>query len=121
MQPFRINLINSLVFIVCGIIGFTSHYVTLGNYEQTALIPCVLGTLLLVMTPSMKSGSVVISRVVTVLTLLFGIVVFILLLTGMGSDKVTARRMILLTVIALSNFSSLGLYLNSWMEERKKG
>lgn len=120
MRPFKINLLNSFVFIFCGLIGFISHYVLYGDYQQDALIPFVLGTLLLVMTPYMRMGSVVISRIVTWLTFLFGIIVLLLLLDSMGSDKATARNMILLTVIALSCFSSFGLYLNKWMTERGK-
>lgn len=120
MQPYKVNFLNSLVFIICGLIGFISHYVAMGEYHQTALIPFVLGMLLMVMTPGLKSGNIVISRLVTGLTLLFGIIVLLMLVMRMGSDKVTARRMILLSIIALSSFASLGAYLNKWVKERKK-
>jgi len=120
MQSYKINLINSLVFIICGLIGFISHYVIIGDYQQAALIPCVLGTLLLVMTPSMRNGNKLINRVVTALTLLVGIIVLVSLFAGAGSGHTTARRMILLAVIALSSFSSLVWYLNNWMAQRKK-
>ncbi len=119
--PYKINILNSLVFIGCGLVGFIAHYLRLGDYQQNALIPFVLGVLLLVMTPSLKSGSAVITKVVTVLTLLFGIIVLALLVQNMGSDQASARRMILLTIIALSSFASFGMYLNIWMEERRKG
>ena len=120
MQPYKINALNSVVFIVCGLAGFISHYVSLNEYEPTCLIPFVLGVLLLVMTPGMRSGSVTISRVVTVLTFVFGVIVLLMLFWSMGSDKVTARRMLLLTVIALSSFASFGMYLNDWIESRKQ-
>ena len=121
MRPYHINTLNSLVFIVCGLIGFIAHYVKLGDYQQDALIPFVLGLLLLVMTPSLKNGSAVIGKVVMALTLVFGVIVLWLLLSNMGDDKTSARKMILLTVIAVSCFASFGMYLNNWMVERKKG
>jgi hypothetical protein len=120
MRPFKINFLNSLVFILCGVAGFVSHYAVYSSYNQQTLIPVVLGMLLLVMTPYMRTGSRVISRIVTLLTLIFGIIVLLMLFTCMGSDKVTARRMIILTIIALSSFASLGLYLSTWVAERRK-
>ena len=120
MPPYKINFLNALVFIVCGMIAFFTHYIKLGGFHQTSLIPFVLGLLLMVMTPVMKSGSVLVSRAVTLLTLLFGVIVAAMLMMNMGSDKVTARKMILLTVMALSSFGSFGIYLNDWMEERKR-
>lgn len=118
-QPYKVNALNSLVFIICGLAGFIAHYFQLGDYQQTALIPFVLGTLLLVMTPGMKSGNTIIRTAVMVLTFLFGIIVFGMLLKCVGKDVASARKMILLTVIALSCFASFGVYLNNWVEERK--
>lgn len=120
MQPYKINLINSLVFIACGIIGFISHYVILGGYQQSTLIPCILGTLLLVMTPPMRNGNILISKLVAALTLFFGIVVLTILITNAATDNVTARRIILLGIIAASSFLSLAWYLNNWMAQRQR-
>ncbi len=120
MPQHRVNFLNSLVFIACGIFGFLSHYFNLGEYEQATLIPFVLGILLLVMTPSIKNGSVVIKKVVTALTFVFGSIVLYLLFKNMGSDQNSARKMIVLTLIALSSFASFGLYLSNWIDEKKK-
>jgi hypothetical protein len=120
MPSYKINLINSLVFISCGLIGFISHYVILGGYQQATLIPCILGTLLLVMTPSMRNGNKLINRVVTALTLLFGTIVLVSLLTGSGNGNATARRIVLLAIIAISSFTSLVWYLNNWMLQKRK-
>ncbi len=120
MQSYKINLINSLVFIICGMIGFISHYARLGDYQQATLIPCILGTLLLVMTPPMRNGNILIGKLVTALTLFFGIVVLAILITNATGNSVTARRIILLAIIALSSFSSLAWYLNNWMVQKKK-
>ena len=118
-QSYKINVLNSLVFIVCGLIGFLAHYLQWGDYQQTALIPFVLGILLLVMTPGMKSGNTIIRRAVFVLTFVFGVIVSGMLIECSGNDATSARKMILLAVIALSCFASFGVYLNNWMEERK--
>ncbi|GIV33896.1 MAG: hypothetical protein KatS3mg031_1431 [Chitinophagales bacterium] len=120
MSPYKINLINSLVFISCGIFGFASHYLKLGEYQQEALIPLVLGLLLLVMTPGLRAGNVVIRKLVSFLTLLFGIIVLYLLIKSVGTDQSSARKMIVLTLIALSCFASFGVYLSSWIAEKKK-
>lgn len=118
-QSYKINALNSLVFIVCGLIGFLAHYLQWGDYQQAALIPFVLGILLLVMTPAMKSGNTVVRWAVVALTLLFGVIVSCMLIQCSGSDTTSARKMILLAVIALSCFASFGVYLNNWMEEKK--
>ena len=120
MQSYKINLINSLVFIICGIIGFIAHYIVQGGYEQSALIPCVLGMLLLVMTPSVKNGSLIIGRTVIGLTFLFGVIVLVMLIINIGSSKVTTLMAVLLILIALSSFCSLVFYLNNWMDQKKK-
>ena len=119
-QSYKINALNALVFIVCGLIGFLAHYLQWGDYQQAALIPFVLGILLLVMTPGMKSGNMIIRSVVVGLTFIFGVIVCGMLIKCSGSDVTSARKMILLTVIALSCFASFGVYLNNWIEQRKK-
>lgn len=119
-HPYKINIFNSFVFMSCGLVGFVLHYVKLGDYEQTALIPFVLGVLLLVMTPGMKSGIAIIRKTVIVLTFIFGVVVLVMLVRNMGNDEASARKMILLAIIALSSFYSFGIYLNNWMEERRR-
>lgn len=119
-QPYKVNALNALVFILCGLIGFLAHYLQLGDYQQTALIPFVLGMLLLVLTPGMKSGNSLIRKAVMALTFLFGVVVAVMLVKCMGKDAASARKMIVLTVIALSCFTSFGVYLNNWVEEKKQ-
>jgi peptidoglycan/LPS O-acetylase OafA/YrhL len=119
-QSYKVNVINSLVFIVCSLIGFLAHYLQWGNYTQTALIPFVLGMLLLVMTPGMKSGNKLIRTAVVTLTLIFGLIVLVMLVNTAGNDKTSARKTILLTVIALSCFISFGIYLNNWKQEKRK-
>lgn len=120
MPPsYKINVLNAAVFIVCGLIGFLAHYLQWGDYQQTALIPFVLGVLLLVMTPGMKSGTGVVYTAVIILTFIFGVIVSGMLIKLSGSDTTSARKMILLTIIALSSFASFGVYINNWLEQRK--
>lgn len=118
-QSYKINALNASVFIICGLIGFLAHYLQWGDYQQTALIPFVLGILLLVMTPGMKSGTGVVYTAVIALTFIFGVIVSGMLIKLSGSDSTSARKMILLTIIALSCFASFAVYLNNWMEQRK--
>ena len=115
---YKVNIANSFVFILCGLMGFLLHYFQVGNYQQAALIPFILGLLLLVMTPGIKSGNKIICRVVMVLTFIFGSIVLAMLIINMGSDEASARKMILLTLIALSSFASFGFYLSKTIPKK---
>lgn len=107
---YKINLFNALVFMACGIGGFIGRYMEKGDFQPTALIPTVLGLLLLVMTPGMKSENKVITRVVILLTLVFGVFIGSMFFKEAALSPLTLKVTIF-GIITVSSFVSFVLYV----------
>ena len=119
-HPYKVNIFNSIVLIGCGLGGFIGRYLALTDYQPTALIPFVLGVLLLVMTPGLKSENKIIIMVVVGLTLIFGIVISAMIVGELHGGNSNFRKITVFAIIAVSSFVSLILYLTQYRAHRKE-
>ena len=66
MKAYKASLLNSLILIVCGLWGFYSNV----DSQPTALIPAIIGVLLLGMNDGIKRENKTIAHIAVFLTLL---------------------------------------------------
>ncbi|MEM9258731.1 MAG: hypothetical protein AAGA62_03730 [Bacteroidota bacterium] len=113
MTPATASLINALLLLGLGAYGYFSS----DTPSATALIPAVVGLVLLLCNPGIKSGNKVIAHVAVLLTLLM---VFGLIKPLMGamerSDTAAVTRV---SIMLLSTIIAMVFFVRNFINNRK--
>ncbi len=115
MKAASANILNAMVLIAAGIIGYFLIPAEHGPQSPTALIPAVFGVLFLVLHKGIASGNKVISHIVVVLTLLL---LIMCIWRFMITSDWNAKKYIFLACI-ISNAVALIAFIKSFIEARK--
>jgi hypothetical protein len=115
MKAAQANLLNAIVLLAAGIIGYFFIIPETGVKAPTALIPAAFGLLFLVLQKGVATSNKIVAHVVVVLTavLLFICVIRFFKIEGWGAKKYIFLACILSNVIALIAF------VGSFIEARK--
>ena len=114
MKPYIASFINALILISFGLWA----YFTSENPSMTALIPVIIGGVLLVMVPGDKKGAKIPAHVAVLLTL---IVLLGLIMPLMGAlDRGSTIGIIRVAVMIFSTALALVTFIRSFIEVRKK-
>jgi hypothetical protein len=110
-NPHIVNLIYSFFLIVLGIAGFLLRYLDVGDFQYTALIPAAFGIVLLPLGNGIKRQHKVISHVAVLLTFFLAIFALVMVIINAGDGFLLSRRGIIFTLILISSFIVLGIYI----------
>ena len=114
MKPYIASFINALILIPFGLWA----YFTSENPSMTALIPVIIGGILLVMVPGVKKEAKIPAHVAVLLTL---IVLLGLIMPLMGAlDRGSTVGIIRVAVMIFSTALALVTFIRSFIEVRKK-
>ena len=114
MKPYIASFINALILISFGLWA----YFTSENPSMTALIPVIIGGILLVMVPGVKKEAKIPAHVAVLLTL---IVLLGLIMPLMGAlDRGSTIGIIRVAVMIFSTALALVTFIRSFIEVRKK-
>ena len=114
MKPYITSFINALILISFGLWA----YFTSENPSMTALIPVIIGGILLVMVPGVKKEAKIPAHVAVLLTL---IVLLGLIMPLMGAlDRGSTIGIIRVAVMIFSTALALVTFIRSFIEVRKK-
>ncbi|MDX5418613.1 MAG: hypothetical protein LPK14_04490 [Hymenobacteraceae bacterium] len=112
VHPYIANTINAIILIAAGLIGYFANPAK----PLTALIAPFFGILLLACTYHLRKHNRFVFHTVTALTLLVGLIVTLRI------DPETFewnRRNILLVIMGLSCFVAVGIYVGTFIQERR--
>jgi hypothetical protein len=113
MTPHIANLINAAAMIILGFIG----YKTSSNPSPTALIPVVLGVILVVMSQGVKNESKAQAHIAVIVTLLGFLSLFMPLMGSLKrEDNGAAMRV---GIMILTNLISLIFFIRSFIQAKK--
>lgn len=113
MKPHIASLINALLLVSLSLWGYLSS----DSPSMTALIPTVIGVILLLCNPGIKSENKVIAHIAVLLTLL--------ILLGLGKPLMGAigrsdtMAIIRVSVMLLSTLFALVTFIQSFIQARK--
>lgn len=112
MKPYRANMINAIVLIVVGLLGYFS-----ANMTPTALIPVGFGVVLLLATKGMVSENKAVAHVVVLLTLVIIIMLFFPLKRAIVGDNM--MRIIRIGLMIGSSIFAFIVFIGSFRAARK--
>ena len=113
LKPFQLSLINALTLIVLGGYG----YIQSESPSPTALIPVIIGILLIAMNKGVKNENKIIAHIAVTLTLLI-ILGLIMPLLGSLQRSDTAATIRVILMIATSVIAMVG-FIKSFIAARK--
>jgi hypothetical protein len=114
MKPFQINVANSSILIIVGLLG----YFMSNNPSPTTFIPVVAGAILLAMNSGLKKENKTIAHVVVLLTFLLAIALIMPLRGAMKRED--TGGIIRVGLMVVSSIVAFILYINSFIAARKK-
>lgn len=113
MNAANANLINAVVLVAMGAWGYFGS----DSPSPTALIPVAFGTVLFVMTNSIRDHNKVVAHIAVVLTLLIMIALIKPFNAALGrSDNMAAFRV---GLMVLTSFVSFIFFIKSFIDARK--
>lgn len=112
VHPYIVNTLNALVLIVTGII----LYILNPAHPITALVPPLLGVLLLAATYHLRKHNRFVFHTVTALTLFAGVVFLAQINTTTFEWN---QETTLLTVMGVSCFIAVAFYVGTFIKERR--
>ena len=115
MKAPQANLLNAIVLIAAGIIGYFFIPTATGAKAPTALIPAAFGLLFLVLHKGVITSNKIIAHVVVVLT---AVLLFICAKKFFSIDGWEAKKYLFL-VCVVSNVIALIAFIGSFIEARK--
>jgi uncharacterized membrane protein (UPF0136 family) len=110
MKPYLVNLINALILVVVGGLGY------LEKNAVTALIPVVFGTIFWLNTNKLKEGDKTASHIVVLLTFLLTLGLIMPLRRELRLDD--TMGVIRTLIMLLSCVFTLGVFIQSFREAR---
>jgi hypothetical protein len=118
-NPHIVNLVYSIFLIAIGITGFVLRYLEANDFQYTALIPSLFGIVLLPLSQGIKRENRIISHVAVLLTLILGVFTLVMVIINLGDGYMATRRGIIFTLIFISSFIVLGIYIIRFIRIRK--
>lgn len=115
MKVASANLLNAMVLIAAGIIGYFFIRAPDGSQSMTALIPAAFGVLFLIFHKGVAAGNKVISHIVVVLTL---ILLVMCIIRFVKTEEWGAKRYIFLACI-FSNALAMVAFIKSFIDARR--
>lgn len=119
-NPSIVNLFYSLFIMAVGLFSFILRFESYGDFQFTALIPFIFGTILLFFTNGMKKENKLISHLAVVLTSLLALTTTILFIINLGSGFIFSRKEIIFLLIIISSYIVLTLYMIRFIKVRKE-
>ena len=116
MKAASANILNALVLIAAGIIGYFFIRAADGTQSLTALIPAAFGVLFLILHKGVAAGNKVIAHVVVVLTL----VLLVMCIMRFVKVEVWGSKKYLFLACILSNAFALVAFIKSFIDARRK-
>ena len=113
MKAHQASLINAILLIGLSLWGYFSSETP----SNTALIPAIIGAILLAMNPGIKKENKIIAHVAVVLTLVILIGLIKPLTGAIGRTDVAAE--VRVAIMIISTVFALGAFVKSFMNNRK--
>ncbi len=115
MKAASANILNAIVLIAAGVIGYFFISSETGERSLTAFIPAAFGILFLVFNKGVAAGNKVIAHIVVVLTLLL---LVMCIMRFVKVEEWEAKKYIFLVCI-LSNAIALVAFIKSFIDARR--
>jgi hypothetical protein len=115
MKPAQANLLNAVVLLAAGIIGYFFIIPETGVKAPTALIPAAFGILFLVLHKGVATSNKIVAHIVVVLT---AVLLFVCVRQFLKIEDWGAKKYIFVACI-VSNVIALIAFIGSFIEARK--
>lgn len=115
MKAASANLLNAIVLIAAGIIGYFFIGAADGSQSPTALIPAAFGVLFLLFHKGVAAGNKVISHIVVMLTL----VLLVMCITRFVKTEEWGAKKYLFLACVLSNALAMVAFIKSFIDARR--
>tara|TARA_Y100000766_G_scaffold282981_1_gene297511 strand:+ start:1303 stop:1671 length:369 start_codon:yes stop_codon:yes gene_type:complete len=120
MRPYQASLINSIILIIFGSLGFIATMD--GDMNKSALVAPIFGLIILLLTPGMKKENKIVAHIVVLLTLMISLaLIFPLYKTFCpGPDSTfNIARFFRIGVMLISSVFAMVVYIKSFIQARR--
>ena len=121
MAPYKANLLNGLVLLIVGILGYLeiSNSAT-NDFSPTVFIAPAFGILFLLLTPGLKKENKIVAHLVVLLTFLLGTMLLIMFIKRLSTgSNLTDPSMIRFLIMIISCFTAMIVFVGSFKKNRR--
>ena len=121
MAPYKANLLNGLVLLIVGILGYLeiSNNAT-SDFSPTVFIAPAFGILFLLLTPGLKKENKIVAHLVVLLTFLLGTMLLIMFIKRLSTgSNLTDPSMIRFLIMIISCFTAMIVFVGSFKKNRR--
>ena len=120
MPPYKANLLNGIVLLIVGILGYFSITSNAnGEFSPTVFIAPAFGLIFLLLTPGMKKENKVVSHLIVLLTFLLGAMLLIMFIKRLSTgSSITEPGMMRFLIMIISCFTAMVVFVGSFKKTR---
>lgn len=120
MTPFKANLLNGIVLLIVGIVGYLSiSNGSTSEFSPTVFIAPAFGLLFILLTPGFKKENKIVAHLVVLLTFLLGAMLLIMYIKRLSTGSAFADPgMMRFLIMIISCFTAMVVFVGSFKKNR---